>query len=101
MHFLRGASEAIIDADAAIPGLEQKERIGAEEAVTAEALAADDAFEQERPVAALELVERGDGREGIAQQLAIDRHHAVLAREFEVFGQAREIAHAGLAEHWW
>src|SRR5262249_48819248 len=50
----------------------------AEEAIAADAFAANDAFEEERPVAFLNLAEGRDRREGVAGELAIDRNHSVV-----------------------
>ena len=65
---------------AAVERLELEERPRAEEAVAADPLAADDALEEERPVALLDLAEGADGRERVAGELAVHRHDRVPAR---------------------
>ena len=76
--------------DAAAVRLEAQERAGAEEAVAAEPFAADDALEEERPVALLDLAEGADRRERVADELAVDRHHAVAARQLDEFLEGRD-----------
>ncbi len=71
------AGGGVLDLDAPVPGLEAQKRSGTQEAIAAQALAADDAFEQKSPIALLDLAEGGYRGEGIADELAIDRHQAV------------------------
>src|SRR5262249_7177892 len=65
--------------------LEAQERPRAEETVASQPLAPDDALEQERPVALLNLAEGADRRQRVAGQLAVDRHQVALA------GQSNEL----------
>src|SRR5205814_5677462 len=81
------------DVDVIAVGLEAQERAGAEERVAAEALAADDALEQERPVALLDLAERADRRQRVADQLAVDRHDAGAARQLDEFFVSGTVTH--------
>ena len=74
----------VLDAHEPIPCLEHQERPRPDEAVAPQTFAADDALAQERPVAVLDLAERRHGREGIADQLPIDRHEVVLLRQVQV-----------------
>lgn len=74
-------------------GLKTQERPGAEEAVAADAFSADDAFEQERPVSFLDLAEGADRRQGVADQLPIDGHHAGAGRQGNKFIETGMVAH--------
>src|SRR5262245_55226264 len=79
--------------DAVLVGLEAQERAGAEEAVAPHALAADDGLEQERPSALLDLAEGADRRQGVADQLAVDRHQASVAGQFNELLEGGKILH--------
>ena len=81
--------------DAAVERLEAEERPGAEEAVAAEPLAADDALEQERPVALLDLAEGADRRESVAEELAVDGDDRVPGRQLGELVERGEVAHGG------
>src|SRR5262249_3936124 len=85
-----------VQLDAAAERLEAQERARAEEAVAAQALAADDALEQERPVALLDLAEGADRGERVAGELAVDRHQVALAGEADELVERRVVAHGGL-----
>ncbi len=82
--------------DAGAERLEAQEGAGADEAVTAEPLAADDALEQKRPFALLNLTEGADGRERVADELAVDRHQAGLAGQLDEFLEGRMVAHGSV-----
>ncbi len=74
-----------------IERLEAQERARAEEAVAAQPLAADDAFEEERPVAFLDLAEGGDRRQRVADQLAIDRDDVALLGQLQKLVKGRQV----------
>src|SRR5262249_45377569 len=80
-----------LQADARAERLEAQERPGPQEAVAAVAFAADDALEQKRPIALLNLAEGADGREGVADQLAVDRHEAVPPRQLRELLRGRVV----------
>src|SRR5205823_1408344 len=82
-----------LDADAAVVCLEAEERPAADEAVPADALAADDALEQEGPVAVVDLAEGGDRRQRVADQLPEDGDEAGVARQRQEFVKTRTVAH--------
>ena len=87
--YLLSGGGAHLDFDAAVPGLEAQKRPGAEKAVAAQALAADDAFEEKRPIAFLDFAESRDRRQGIADQLPVNRDQAMSP------GQLQEISARG------
>src|SRR6266436_5919860 len=89
----RRAWRRFLKLNAALVGLEAKERTGAEEAVTAEAFAADDALEEERPVAVLDLAKRGHRGERVADELPVDRNQAVVAGQVQEFVEGRAVTH--------
>ena len=58
-----------------------RKRVRPDETVTAEPLTAHDAFEEERPIAVVDLAERVDGGQRVADELPVDRHQAGPAGE--------------------
>src|SRR5438128_6261451 len=74
--------------------LEAQPRSRADKTVPAQALAADDAFKEEGPVAFLNLAEGTHRRERISDQLAIDRNQAGRAGELHEFVKRGAVAHA-------
>src|SRR5207253_704176 len=98
LRALRSTLHAALHLDLMVKGLETQERSGAEEAIAAQAFAADDAFEQERPVAFLDLAEGTDRGERITDQLAIDRHEAGVAGQLDKLFQAGTVTHEYLRE---
>ena len=93
MLHLDGRPARRLKDDAIAERLEAQEGAGAEEAVAAEPFAADDALEQERPFAFLDLAEGADGRERVADELAVDRDQAGLAGQLDEFLEGRTVAH--------
>src|SRR5262245_49632009 len=73
--------------------LEGAEGACAEKTVAADALAADNALEQERPVALLHLAERGDGGERVAGELAIDRDDGMIPGQRGELVERRAVRH--------
>ena len=96
MFQLDGRAGRGLKDDAMTERLEAQERAGAEEAITAEAFAADDALEEKRPIALLNLAKGADGRERVADELAVDGHEAGLARQLDKFLEGRTITHCSL-----
>src|SRR4051794_33443805 len=95
LEFL-GAARAV-DAHARSECFKAQKRAGADEAVPAYALAANDAFEQERPLAFLNLAKSADRGERVADKLAINRHQAGILRQRGELFESRSITHASLA----
>src|SRR5262249_42230363 len=91
-----GAS--LVDFDAAPERLEAQERAGAEEAVPADALAADDALEEERPFALLNFAEGADRRERVAHELAVDGHQAGAPGQFGELLERGAVTHRRLGK---
>src|SRR5262245_12029348 len=79
-----------------IEGIEAQERAGADETVTAELLAADDAFKQECLLAFLNLAEGADGRQRIADQSSKDGNDRVRLRQFRERFEGRRIEQGSL-----
>src|SRR5262249_42861256 len=90
---------ATVAADLRAEGLEAEERPGAEEAVAAQPLAANNALEEERPVPLLDLAEGGDRRECVADELAVDRHETRAPGEVQELFQIGVVAHAGFPRY--
>ncbi len=86
-----------MDLHARAISLETQEGTAADEAVAAQTFAADDALEQKRPVAFLNLAEGADRRQRVADELAIDRHQA--HRPGGRAGQGNEFLEAGTMAH--
>ncbi len=83
--------------DAAAERLEAEERAGAEETIAADALAADHALEQKRPIALLNLAKSADGGERVADEPPVDGHQTRLARQLDKFIESRTVTHGSLA----
>ncbi len=84
---------AVDDLDAISAGFDLQERIGGEEAVAADLLAADDAFEKAGTRAGVEQVKRGDGRERVGDQTSID------GNEVRTVGEPGEGVEVGVVGH--
>ena len=93
---LDGRAGRRLEDDAVAERLEAQERAGADEAVAAEPLAADDALEEERPFPLLNFAEGADGRERVADELAVDGHEAGLAGQLGEFLEGRTVAHGSV-----
>ena len=70
-----------------------KKRLGRQKAVPPDLLAADDAFEQARTAAVVDLVKRADRRQHVAQHAAVDGHVVGAC------GQLRERREVGKVRH--
>src|SRR5205807_5504359 len=104
LEFARpGLGQDVVDLHAPAVGLEAQEGASAEETVAPEALAADNALEEKGPVAFLDLAEGADGRERIADELAVDRHHAGLPGELDELleGRSEERRVGKECRLWW
>ena len=77
--------------------LEPHERIGAEEAVAADFLAADDALEQAAAIARIDPREGGEGRESVGEQPPIHRHEPARARQVGKPVGVGKVRHRGRA----
>ena len=82
VKFLRALFiEVRLDPNVAIVSPETQKRSRAKETVAANPFAADDAFEEKGPIAFLNLAKRGDRRERVADELAIDGNDAARGRD--------------------
>ena len=87
----------IASAGSSAASFKRAKRPRTEEAISPDPLPADDALEQERPVALLELAERGDGRERVAGEPAVHRHDRVAVRQRGELVERRTVRHRTLA----
>src|SRR6266852_5923377 len=83
----------MLDAHAAIKSLRSQEWTGSQKAVAADPLAADHAFQEERPVLFLDLAESADRGQRVADKLAIDRHQIGVPSQRDKFIEGRAVVH--------
>src|SRR5213596_3299661 len=88
-----GGERYFLDLHLAVESLKAQEGSGAKEAIAADALAAHDALKQKRPVLFLNLAKGADGRERVADQLAIHRHEAGVAGQRGALLEGRQVMH--------
>src|SRR5262249_343942 len=83
-----------LDFDTTIPSLETQKGARADEAVTPKPFAADDAFEQERPIALTDFAKSGHRRERVADKLPVNRHQGMRLGQLEKLIQGGTETHA-------
>src|SRR5262249_6265151 len=88
----RPRKPAVLQLHLAAHGLEAQERPGAQEAVAAQALAADDALEEEGPFAFLDLAESADRGQRVADELSVHRHQTAVSGQLQEFVEAGMVA---------
>src|SRR5262249_22847302 len=84
----------LLDQYSSVKGLKSQKRSRAEEAVAAQPLATDHALKKKRPVAFLDFAKSADRRQGVAAQLSIHRHQAMVLGQSHEFVKGGAVAHA-------